>query len=372
MAAGVYIHIPFCISRCSYCDFATDLYRDREGVSWYVDALCTEILSRDERGDEVDTIYFGGGTPSLLEPRQIEAILECIRAKFRVADDPEVTLEMNPGTVTREKLSAYRQLGINRASFGVQTFNDFHLKLLGRGHNAADSQKTFDMLGGAGFGNISMDMIAGLPGQTMSDWKFNLGRAIELGPQHLSLYLLEIHEGTPLAIQLKTGRRPPPDPELAADMYEEMIDGLAVAGYEQYEISNFAKHGFESRHNSKYWTLDPVYGFGVSAHSFDGKERYANERDTVEYLSAVNDHRTAETFREKIDRSSEYIFLGLRLTRGIDLELYANVFGQTIPARYPSELARLNSDRLVETQNDRLRLTRKGMLFSNQVFAEFV
>ena len=380
MAAGVYIHIPFCKSRCSYCDFATDIYRDVASVDRYVDAVCREIgafhtvplVSGETGGTAVDTIYFGGGTPSLLAADQVGKILGQIDLKFETSNLKEITMEMNPATVTSDTLTRYRSLGVNRASFGIQTFNDRALKLLARGHNAHDARQTFKMLRDAGFENISLDLIAGLPGQTLDDWEKNLAEAIAMQPEHLSLYLLEIHEGTPLAEQVRSGRQPRPDDDLAARMYELMLDELARAGYEQYEISNFCKDGFESLHNSKYWSLQPVYGFGVSAHSFDGKQRYANERDTAKYVHMIENTCSAEVMREDIDGPSEHIFLGLRMERGIDLEEYRENFGEDLAQRYKGQLNELVELGLVELSTKRMRLTRKGKLFSNEVFAVFV
>ena len=392
MAAGVYIHIPFCKSRCSYCDFATDVYRDGGVVERYVRALCREVESfspqmnaddADRRSDRdlrhpflsaaknvvrIDTVYFGGGTPSLLTPEQLERILTAVRAGFDIDPAAEITMEMNPATVTAESLSAYRQLGVNRASFGVQTFNERDLKLLARGHDANDARGTYRLLRDAGFDNVSFDLIAGLPGQTMDDWRRNLDEAVAMRPEHLSLYLLEVHEGTPLAEQLRSGRRPMPNEDLAAEMYEMMIDTLGGVGYEQYEISNFALPGYESRHNTKYWRLEPVYGFGVSAHSFDGHERYANDRDTAKYVERVEKSGSAEVHRERIDQASETAFLGLRLNEGIGLDSYESRFGIDLRGK----IAGLLENDLVEIDGGRLRLTRKGMLFSNEVFAEFV
>ena len=393
MAAGVYIHIPYCKSRCSYCDFATDVYRDGGAVERYVEAVCKEIQGGNLSGSEgvavpvrapdvlqdtlptgrvsacaIDTIYFGGGTPSLLLPDQLERILDAVLNGFHINPDTEVTMEMNPATVTADSLEAYRSLGVNRASFGVQTFNERHLKLLARGHDANDARETFRLLRGAGFGNVSFDLIAGLPGQTMDDWRRNLNEAVAMGPEHLSLYLLEVHEGTPLATQLKSGRRPMPDEELAAEMYETMIDTLAAAGYQQYEISNFSLPGYESRHNTKYWRLEPVHGFGVSAHSFDGAERYANERDTLSYVDLIERTGSAEVYREPIDKASETAFLGLRLNEGVELNRHAERFGIDLKDR----VSDLMEKGLVEIESGRLRLTRRGMLFSNEVFAEFV
>jgi len=375
VAAGVYLHIPFCKSRCSYCDFATDVYRTSDAVEDYVEALCSEIsgfaIAR-ENARSIDTVYFGGGTPSLLTPHQVGRILNVVQEKFSISEDPEITMEMNPATVTPASLKEYKRLGVDRASFGVQTFDDTELKRLARGHDAQDARDTFAMLRDAGFDNVSFDLIAGLPRQTLNDWERNLDEALTLGPEHLSLYLLEIHEGTPLAEQIKTNRQPAPDEDLAAEMYEMMVDKVPAAGFRQYEISNFAKPGFESRHNSKYWRLDPVFGFGVSAHSYDGSQRYANDRDTAAYVKKIGDAGTAEVTRETIDQASEFVFLGLRLIEGVDLEKYKNRFDRDLLSEHAHEIERINDAGLIEVFELRLRLTRRGMLFSNEVFQAFV
>jgi len=382
MLGGVYLHIPFCKSRCSYCDFATDVYKSGEIVDRYVDALTSEILAaHDEKNPpanaggsdlSIDTIYFGGGTPSLLTPLQLEKILSAVDKQFAVQPEIELTVEMNPATVTLEKLKDYRSLGVNRASFGVQTFDDTELKRLARGHNADDARMTFRLLRDAGFENISFDLIAGLPRQTLADWERNLDEALTLQPEHLSLYLLEIHDGTPLATQVRDGRQPMPDEDLAAEMYELMLDKVTAAGYAQYEISNFARTGFESRHNTKYWRLEPVYGFGVSAHSFDGSQRYANERDTAKYVSLIEGSGGADVMREQIDAASEFIFLGLRLNKGIDAAEYKTRFGIDLHQKYSAELKEIRDAGLIETDGRNFRLTRRGMLFSNEVFRVFI
>jgi oxygen-independent coproporphyrinogen-3 oxidase len=372
MPAGVYIHIPFCRSRCSYCDFATDIYRDAAWVERYVDAVCTEIAAFPSERHVADTIYFGGGTPSLLVPEQVERLLDQVYAKFEISDLREITMEMNPATVTPETLAGYRSLGVNRASFGVQTFDDRALKVLARGHDANDARQTFGLLRDGGFDNISFDLIAGLPGQTLDQWSANLDEALAMQPEHLSLYLLEIHEGTPLAEQVRSGRQPRPDDELAAAMYELMLDRLSAAGYAQYEISNFAKPGFESRHNSKYWRLEPVFAFGVSAHSFNGRERYANERDTAKYVEMTEMAGSAEVMREKIDTASEFVFLGLRMDTGIDLDDYRERFGTDLESLYSGKLDELRDADLVTIADGQMQLTRKGKLFSNEVFSVFV
>ena len=374
MKSGIYIHIPFCKSRCSYCDFATDVYRSEEAVERYVDALASEIANYELRiTNSVETIYFGGGTPSMLSPAQLEKILNVIHKTFAVEENIEFTLEMNPATVSLEKLRDFRSLGVNRASFGVQTFNDRALKLLARGHDSADARETFALLRQSGFDNISFDLIAGLPGQTLRDWEKNLSEALRLNPEHLSLYLLEIHEGTPLAEQIRSQRQPVPDEDLAAAMYETMIEKTSAAGFSQYEISNFARGArFESKHNSKYWLCEPVFAFGVSAHSFDGARRYSNERDTRAYVSLIEARESPIVYREEIDLASEFVFLGLRMMRGVDLSIYEKKFGVNLLSRHAEDLDRLQSLGLIEISESRLRLTGKGALFSNEVFAVFV
>ncbi|REJ75328.1 MAG: coproporphyrinogen III oxidase family protein [Acidobacteria bacterium] len=418
MPAGVYIHVPFCKSRCSYCDFATDVYRNDEAVERYLRAVLTELEDRKPktgdrlslpdpnsvlspqssvlpagrgrsdsvhspqpsvlpaRGGLVDTIYFGGGTPSLLNPGQLERILKAVHERFEISEDREITVEMNPATVTLGQLEQFRAMGVNRASFGVQTFNDRSLKLLARGHDADDARSTYKTLRKAGFENISFDLIAGLPHQTIDDWKANLEEAVSMSPEHISLYLLEIHEATPLAEQVRSGRQPLPDEELAAEMYELMLERLEKAGYRQYEISNFCKEGFESRHNLKYWDLDPVIGFGVSSHSFDGGRRWVNVRDTMAYVRTVECGDSPVVEIEELPEKqlkAEFTFLKLRLTKGLDLKEYRSRFGSDLTEEFGPEIAEFRELGLVElTESDVMRLTQKGRLYSNEVFGVFV
>src|SRR5207302_6115145 len=285
----------FCRSRCSYCDVATGMY-ESELAARYVHAVGCEIAAwrEVEEPSDVDTIYLGGGTPSLLTPAQIEQILKAVRDRFKVLNGAEVTIELNPGdggasTASKHgKLQEFRRCGINRASFGAQTFDDRDLKQLGRTHSSSEIYSTFDRLREAGFENVNFDLIAGLLGQTLAGWRRNLDEALKLRPEHLSLYLLDVHEGTPLADQIKRGLRPVPDDDLAAEMYRLMIDQVSAAGYEHYEISNFCLRGFESRHNTKYWTSAAYYGFGCSAHSYDGeRRRWSNVRDAGKYVQLI-------------------------------------------------------------------------------------
>ena len=267
----------------------------------------------------------------------------------------------------------WQRLGIKRASFGAQTFNDRELKLLGRTHDARDVRNTFHGLREAGFQNINFDLIAGLPGQTLAGWKRNLDEALKLRPAHLSLYLLEVHEGTPLADQLTHGMRPKPDEDLAAEMYRVMIDEVCSAGYEHYEISNFCLPGFESRHNTKYWTSEPYYGFGCSAHSYDGaRRRWANERDAVKYVELIEKELSPIVERTTLndeDLRAESVFLGLRLMRGIDLQNYRARFGKDLRDRYDGELDQLIEAGLIQLDRELLKLTTRGALLSNEVFA---
>jgi oxygen-independent coproporphyrinogen-3 oxidase len=400
MPAGIYIHIPFCRSRCSYCDFATDVFKNEETVERYVSALVREInefetrplplpvLTSSPTGQDnqppeggtqnikADTIYFGGGTPSLLTPKQLEKILAVIHDKFSILPNSELTMEMNPATVTPETLRDYRSLGINRASFGAQTFDDTELKRLGRKHTAAGVRETIEMLRVAGFDNTSFDLIAGLPRQTMADWERNLDEAIKLAPEHISLYLLEVHEGTPLAEQIRSGRQPVPDEDLAAGMYEMMLEKTAAAGYEQYEISNFSKTGFGSQHNTKYWTFDPYYSFGCSAHSFDGtSKRWSNERDTAAYVNLIERLGSAVSETTELDEKqqrAEYIFLRLRLNEGVNLREYVKKFSKNLLVEFSDEIASAIDKGLLLRGENSLRLTSKGRIYSNEVFSAFV
>jgi oxygen-independent coproporphyrinogen-3 oxidase len=344
----------------------------------YVLSLVREIAtwSAVKPPETVDTIYFGGGTPSLLSPVQLAVLLKSIDQRFVVSADAEVTIEINPGSATPETLAAFRQLGINRASFGAQTFDDNELARLGRSHNADDTRRTFRYLRDVGFDNVSFDLIAGLPGQTMTGWQRNLDEAFALRPEHLSFYLLEVHQGTPLADHIKKGMQPTPDDDLAAEMYEVMLDRSPEAGYEHYEISNLCLPGLQSRHNTKYWTAAPYYGFGCSAHSYDGGfRRWANERDLRQYMQMTEQGAPAvvtETRLTAADRQAEAVFLGLRMMEGFSFTEYEELFGTDLRAQRETDLTRFREAGLIECTGDLLKLTRAGALLSNEVFAAFV
>jgi oxygen-independent coproporphyrinogen-3 oxidase len=297
-----------------------------------------------------------------------------VHEQFAIDRDSEVTLEINPGSVTRAKLESFRNLGINRASFGAQTFDDAELAKLGRSHSAADALKTFADLRDAGFDNISFDLIAGLPGQTLEGWQRNIEQALALRPEHLSFYLLEVHSGTPLAEHIRRGLQPVPDDDLAGVMYRWMLDN--ASGYEHYEISNLCRPGFHSRHNVKYWTAEPYYGFGCSAHSYDGRtHRWSNHRDVLKYVETI-EHRASPVVEEQelseTDVRAEALFLGMRMMRGIDVRRYRESFGVDLREQHAADLDRFHKAGLLEFDGDLIRLTRTGALLSNEVFAAFV
>jgi oxygen-independent coproporphyrinogen-3 oxidase len=375
--AGIYIHIPFCKTRCSYCDFATGIYQS-ELAERYVQALVHEIgTSRNAAYlHQVDTMYFGGGTPSMLSPLQIERILTAVHECFEVDASAEVTMEINPGSVTKASLISFRQAGINRASFGAQTFDDNELARLGRSHNSADTLSTFESLREAGFDNISFDLIAGLPGQTMSGWQANVERSLQLRPEHLSFYLLEVHAATPLAQHIERGIQPKPDEDLAGEMYQRMLERACEVGYEHYEISNLCLPNYESRHNMKYWIGAAYYGFGCSAHSFDGRNcRWSNDRDVIGYVESIENNKPPVVEHHELSREelrAEAIFLGMRLMRGVDTRAYQQIFGVDIREEHREDFSQFCEAGLIEFSGDLVRLTRAGALLSNEVFAPFV
>ncbi len=375
--AGLYIHIPFCRSRCSYCDFATGLYQS-ELADRYVKAVVKELSSSRDfvLTRHVDTVYFGGGTPSLLSPAQLDRILTEAREQYIIDPAAEITMEMNPGTVTPESLREFRRLGVNRASFGAQTFDDAELARLGRSHTSADTLKTYADLRASGFENVSFDLIAGLPGQTLPGWQQNVDQSISMRPEHLSFYLLEVHAGTPLAEHIRRGLQPVPNDDLAGVMYEWMLGHASSAGYEHYEISNLCLPNFESRHNAKYWTGAPYYGFGCSAHSYDGRgRRWSNQRDVAKYVDAI-ENNASQVVEEQIlsesEMRAESVFLGMRLMRGVNVERYREEFGVDLRDEHAEDLVRFRDAGLVEFDGDLIRLTRAGALLSNEVFAAFV
>jgi len=423
MAYSLYFHIPFCTHRCAYCDFNT--YADQEEmIPAYVDALCKEIefigLSRAAKSpqgersdseDEVHTIFFGGGTPSLLSPLQFDSIFKSIRAAFTLTSDAEISIEANPGTVTEDALSQLRKIGINRISFGVQSANTEELHMLERAHNFFDVIEAVSSARKAGFDNLNLDLIYGLPEQTLPTWQTTVQRILDLHPEHISAYALTIEHGTPFGRWSSKGLLPLPDPDLAADMYEWISETLVVNGYVQYEISNWAMKdrrplttddlssidqrpsSFACKHNLQYWRGLPYLAFGAGAHGYANGYRYSNVLRIKTYIeriihpssfilhpfplspTTVNQHK--QTLK---DDMSEFMMTGLRLTQeGVSLGEFQVRFGTSMQDVFGNEIDELLKLGLIEQQiseflknSEVLRLTKRGRLLGNQVFMRFV
>jgi len=376
--AGIYIHIPFCATRCHYCNFATGGY-ESDLARRYTAAVRDEIGRADiptkHAMRRVDTIYFGGGTPTTLTVEQISSLIETCRRRFDVAPDSEITAEANPGSVSQNYLEELRSAGVNRLSFGVQSFDDGELRMIGRAHSAQEAREAIRMARGAGFANVSLDLIAGLPEQKMETWKRNLEEAFALGPDHLSVYLLELYKDAPLLHRINRGELRAIDEELTVAMYFALVDEAERQGFEHYEISNWARPGFESKHNLKYWTGALYWAFGVSAAGYDGRRRWSNTRNIHEYLEKIESGQSPVTEQIELDdddRQSENLFLRLRLKDGVDLGEHRRRFGVNALERYREEIERLREAGLIELNENRLKISRAGKVLANEVFAAFV
>jgi oxygen-independent coproporphyrinogen-3 oxidase len=370
---GLYVHIPFCSAICNYCNFNRGLF-DAELKTQYVSALMREIASQAD-GAPADTIYFGGGTPSLLEPEEVESIIAACRRAFAVSADAEVTLEANPETVTPERLAGFLEAGVNRLSFGVQSFRDEELQRLTRLHSAGRAAEAFRMAREAGFDNISLDLMMWLPQQTVPQWLESVHALIGLAPDHASLYILELYPNAPLRDAMARGQWSLAPDDDAADMYLEAMTRLDGAGYQQYEISNVARPGRESRHNLKYWTDGEWLGFGCGAHSTRRGVRWKNLSSTTEYIAAVasGGHLVAER-RELSAREAleEALFTGLRLTRGIDVTAVKARYGVDVWDIYRHQLEQFREAGVLIYDGRLLRLSRAGMLLANEIMAKFL
>lgn len=379
---GIYVHVPFCIGRCNYCAFVTNLYRP-ELAERYVDAVRKEIgfwvngpgsvfISGNA---EVDTIYFGGGTPSLLSPPRIAELIEAVRSSFRVIEAPEITMEINPATADRTAICEFRQAGVNRASLGVQSLDDSELVAMGRLHRANQAITTYQDLRYAGFENISVDLIAGFPGQSRKSLRESLEKAAELQPEHLSIYLLELKSGTKLASMIGDGQIPPLDDDLSADLYEDICLFAEEAGYQQYEISNFARNGRFALHNLKYWQDQLYIGFGPGAHGMTGRGRYANLDNLEDYEQTIGEDRLpfqSLTEMTPITRFKDALIMGLRLVKGIDLGLLGKRYQVDARTFVRETIGDLEPAGLFVLGGDTLVLTPKGRLLSNVVFSRWV
>ncbi len=373
---GLYLHIPFCIQKCGYCDFLS-APAGREEREAYVQALEKEIRSYGDfaGGYRVSTVFVGGGTPSCLEASQTERIFEVVKDTFEIERMPEISMEMNPGTVTKEKLQAYKNCGINRLSIGLQSVRDSNLRLLGRIHTYEEFLESFRLAREAGFQNINVDLISSLPGQTEEFWREELKTIAELSPEHISVYQLILEEGTTFYEKYAAHPELLPDEETSRAIYQATEEVLGQYGFHQYEISNYAKEGRECRHNLKYWERDDYLGLGLGAASMVRNIRMNNTGDMKTYLEKCGEPKTMRTdvqFLEEPRQIEEFMFLGLRKTRGISKKEFRRVFGRDIELVYEKALKKLFSSGMLLEKKDRLYLSKEGVLLSNAVLSEFL
>lgn len=384
---ALYLHIPFCTSKCGYCDF-----NSYEGLGHmvpdYTEALVQELglWAPAARDFTVRTVFFGGGTPSLTSLEDMEAITSALRASYDIASDVEWTLEANPGELTREHLEGLRGLGVNRLSIGVQSLHDDELAMLDRQHTAERALEAVEAARAAGFDNLNMDLIFGLIGQPLERWQSTLERALEAAPEHLSCYALTVEPGTALYYQVAKGLLEEPDPDVVADQYEWTRARLAEAGFEQYEVSNWARPGRACRHNLVYWRAEPYLGMGAGAHSFFAGRRFANIDAPNKYVEAVQAsvEERASTGRgtlrqiaggetpDEATLRSDAMILGLRLVEGVDCSEFASRFGVRPEEAFASAVAKHLGNGLLEQAGDRLRLTPRGLLLANEVFVDLL
>ena len=384
---SLYVHIPFCLRKCRYCDFLsapqTDIDRER-----YVKALIREIKTQKDcpAGRPVDTVFFGGGTPSVLSADQIGRIIDALREVFLILPDAEVSLETNPGTADFEKLSAFKEAGINRLSMGVQSMHDEELHLLGRIHTAEQALEAFKTARAAGFDNINIDLMSALPGQTFDSWADSLRQAVEWRPEHISAYSLIIEPGTPFSALYEAGELPPlPDEETDRKMYHYTREYLAQHGYGRYEISNYALKGRECRHNSGYWTGHPYLGFGIGAASYVNGARFSNIPDFETYIVEMEKagipaeiEQVYEKIRTEIhslteqEKMEEFMFLGLRMTAGVKTSDFASRFGKSLDEVYGDVIRRHLAQGLLQRTPEGFCLAERGTDVSNYVMADYL
>lgn len=380
MFSRLYLHIPWCLSKCGYCAFYSQ--------PLYPGALqqTCELLQREMElfaqsgitNQPLRSIYLGGGTPSLLSPMQLTELLTCARDYFGLADATEITLEANPCTLTRDTLAGYYQAGVTRLSLGAQTFRNDLLQTLGRRHTAAQLHDVMAQARQAGFDNLGLDLICGLPGQTEADWQQDLTIAAGLQPEHLSIYGLTIEDGTPFAARYPAGSEVLPNDDQTASMLEQSDRFLTDHGYEHYEIANFARPGYRSDHNCGYWQRDGYLGLGPSAHSFLQRgwgERFYNPSDLKRWSQSLAAGQLCHQELHRLERDEalqETIFLGLRMTDGIRLERFAELFGERLEQRFSAQISQLQQAGLLTCSPETIALTKQGMLLSNQVFVRFI
>lgn len=376
-ASSIYIHIPFCIRKCHYCDFVSYPGRPPEEMAAYCRALEREmdLVAGKWQPGPAATVYIGGGTPTLLPARNLEQVLDAVDRFFGRQPGAEVTVEANPGTVDDAKLRVLLAAGVNRLSLGVQSLDDDLLAAMGRIHRRRDVYEAFDQARRAGFHNINVDLIFGLPGQTLDGWRATLKEAIALQPEHIAAYSLQVEEGTPWGKLAAAGELPLPGEELELAMYQEARQMFAAVGYQQYEISNFARPGYQCRHNLTYWLNQPYLGLGAAAASYWRGRRWQNYSELHRYRHVLSRGRLPRAEIETLtphQQMAETMFMGLRLMAGVDLEDFRRRFGVDAREVYARELAGLYRAGLVEEKDGHLRLTEKGLPLANEVFMQFV
>ncbi len=367
---GIYVHIPFCLKKCNYCDFCSLAGQSRADRAPYFEALCRQIAEFSlADGYSVDTVYFGGGTPSLPDCDEIAAVMSALREKFDISKDAEITFECNPATADEKKLTALRALGFNRISIGAQSMNDGELSALGRLHTAEEFIKTFLAARGAGFDNISVDVMYGIPQQTPESFGDTLDKIIALSPEHISAYCLKVEPNTPFG---RARSLPLPDEDACLDMYSDCIKRLQRANIEQYEISNFARRGHKSRHNLKYWHCDDYIGFGAAAHScFEGK-RFAAPADISAYIGGQFTDAESILSLDRQDRETEFVMLSMRLCSGLDRSEYFSRFGTPPDDKYAPRFAPYIKQGLVSEDSVGWHFTQSGMFVSNYILSDIL
>lgn len=373
---GLYIHIPFCKSKCNYCDFNSYPGKD-DLIGPYFSALEKEIRFRSGKtgGHSIETVFIGGGTPSLADEGYICKLLNLCRQSFRIDSNAEISIESNPGTLSCEKLSSYRINGINRLSIGLQAWQDRLLKDLGRIHGRDDFLYNLNLASKAGFRNINVDLIFGLPGQTMNDWIETVNNVVKKEISHISCYSLKIEDGTVFGEKLRLGLLHPADDELDRRMYGYAVERLREYGFRHYEISNFSRQGFECKHNLIYWKAREYIGIGAGAHSYFDNRRFNNVYGIEEYIEAASNPESLQENGQTIDKResmSEYMILGLRLTDGVSTADFKERYGEDLYAVFGRQIEKLVKKRLLEPEGDRIRLTSYGLDIANEVFTEFV
>ncbi len=373
---GIYIHIPFCKSKCIYCDFISFANKEKI-IEKYIECLKKETKSKEENDCIIDTIYIGGGTPSFIDSKYIKEIVETIKSKFKIKQEAEITIEVNPGTVNEAKLKDYKRTGINRISIGLQSTNNKTLKQIGRIHTYEEFLNTYNLARNVGYKNINVDLMLALPNQTLEEMEESVKKVIELNPEHISIYSLILEEGTKMEELVNNKKIKLPSEELERKMYWNIKDKLEQNGYIHYEISNFSKEGFESKHNTNCWSQKEYLGFGLAAHSYINNKRFCNIKNIEEYIKNIENNNIKSNIQiceiqNEEEKKKEYMLLNLRKIKGVDIQKFKNNFVDNPIYLYHKELKKLVKQELIEVDFNNIKLTNKGLDLANLVWEEFI